>query len=110
MFHKLTKADTAKIARKMLTSLEKKLCDMDIAMTFTDAAVEAVAEKGYDPDYGAGRSPPCDPEPGGGPLFPRKCWRSTVTANKAYSCDYRDGKFTFEAVEGTETGAEPQRA
>ena len=53
VFHKLTKADTAKIARKMLATLEKKLHDMDIQMEFTDAAVEAVADKGYDPTYGA---------------------------------------------------------
>ena len=37
-----------------------------------------------------------------------KMLEGTVTANKAYSCDYRDGKFTFEAVEGTETPAQPQ--
>ena len=37
-----------------------------------------------------------------------KMLEGTVTANKAYSCDYRDSKFTFEAVEGTETPAQPQ--
>ena len=31
VFHKLTKEDTQKIARKMLSTLEKKLSDMDIA-------------------------------------------------------------------------------
>ena len=38
VFHKLTKEDTQKIARKMLAALEKKLHDMDIQMEFTDAA------------------------------------------------------------------------
>ena len=107
VFHKLTKADTAKIARKMLTSLEKKLCDMDIAMTFTDAAVEAVAEKGYDPDYGARPLRRVIQNQVEDPIS-EKMLEGTVTANKAYSCDYRDGKFTFEAVEGTETPAQPQ--
>lgn len=107
VFHKLTKADTAKIARKMLTSLEKKLCDMDIAMTFTDAAVEAIAEKGYDPDYGARPLRRVIQNQVEDPIS-EKMLEGTVTANKAYSCDYRDGKFTFEAVEGTETPAQPQ--
>src|SRR5699024_10828882 len=53
VFHKLTKNDTQKIARKMLSTLEQKLKDMDIQMSFTDAAIEAVADKGYDPTYGA---------------------------------------------------------
>lgn len=35
VFHKLTKEDTQKIARKMLATLEKKLRDMDIQMEFT---------------------------------------------------------------------------
>ena len=37
VFHKLTKNDTQKIARKMLSTLEQKLKDMDIQMSFTDA-------------------------------------------------------------------------
>ena len=49
VFHKLTKNDTQQIARKMLSTLEQKLKDMDIQMSFTDAAIEAVADKGYDP-------------------------------------------------------------
>lgn len=107
VFHKLTKADTAKIARKMLSSLEKKLNDMDIAMTFTDAAVEAVAEKGYDPDYGARPLRRVIQNQVEDPIS-EEMLEGKVTANKAYSCDYRDGKFTFDAVEGTETPAQPQ--
>ena len=107
VFHKLTKADTAKIARKMLSSLEKKLNDMDIAMTFTDAAVEAVAEKGYDPDYGARPLRRVIQNQVEDPIS-EEMLEGTVTANKAYSCDYRVGKFTFDAVESTETPAQPQ--
>ena len=95
VFHKLTKEDTGKIATKMLKVLGKKLEDMDITMHFTDAAVEAVAEKGYDPNYGARplrrviQSQVEDP-------ISEKMLEGAVTANKTYRCDYVDGAFTFE--------------
>ena len=37
----------------MLATLRAKLQEMDIQMEFAPEAVEAVAEKGYDPTYGA---------------------------------------------------------
>ena len=73
VFHKLTKEDTQKIARKMLATLEKKLRDMDIQMEFTDAAVEAVADRHDDPR--TRRLSPViqnqveDPSP-------RRCWKA----------------------------------
>ena len=94
VFHKLTKDDTQKIARKMLSALEKKLSEMDIQMEFTDAAVAAVADKGYDPNYGARplrrviQSQVEDP-------ISEEMLEGKVTANQSYRCDYSDGKFTF---------------
>ena len=102
VFHKLTKEDTAKIADKMLVTLKKKLQDMDIAMEFTTAAVEAVAEKGYDPNYGARplrrviQSQLEDP-------ISEKMLEGAITANKSYRCDFSDGKFVFEPVEPATT-------
>ena len=95
VFHKLTKEDTQQIARKMLLSLRQKLQDMDIAMDFTDAAVAAVADKGYDPTYGARplrrviQSQVEDP-------VSEKMLDGSVKANQSYQCDYREGKFVFE--------------
>ena len=105
VFHKLTKEDAAKIAEKMLSTLKQKLQDMDIAMEFTKAAVEAVAEKGYDPNYGARplrrviQSQVEDPISG-------KMLEGAVTANKSYRCDYVDGKFVFEPAETAESTSE----
>ena len=102
VFHKLTKEDTAKIADKMLVTLKKKLQDMDIAMEFTTAAVEAVAEKGYDPNYGARplrrviQSQLEDP-------ISEKMLEGAITANKSYRCDFSEGKFVFEPVEPATT-------
>ncbi len=104
VFHKLTKEDTSKIAGKMLSTLTKKLADMDITMSFTPAAVDAVAEKGYDPSYGARplrrviQSQVEDP-------ISEKMLEGAVTANKTYRCDYVDGKFTFDEETEKETPA-----
>ncbi len=104
VFHKLTKEDTSKIAGKMLNTLTKKLADMDITMSFTPAAVDAVAEKGYDPNYGARplrrviQSQVEDP-------ISEKMLEGAVTANKTYQCDCVDGKFTFDEETEKETSA-----
>ena len=98
VFHKLNKEDTAKIAEKMLSTLQQKLQDMDISMEFTKAAVDAVADKGYDPMYGARplrrviQSQVEDP-------ISEKMLEGEITANKVYRCGYVDDKFVFEPVE-----------
>ncbi len=53
VFRKLSKDDTVRIAENMLSSLKNKLGDMDISVEFSMDAVNAIAEKGYDPSYGA---------------------------------------------------------
>ena len=105
VFHKLTKEDTQKIARKMLATLEKKLHDMDIQMEFTDAAVEAVADKGYDPTYGARPLRRVIQNQVEDPIS-EKMLEGAITANKAYRCDYTEGKFTFEPAEAAAPAAE----
>ena len=100
VFHKLTKEDTQKIAQKMLSTLQRKLEEMDITMSFTDAAVAAVAEKGYDPSYGARPLRRVIQNQVEDPIS-EKMLEGAVTANKAYSCDYRDDKFVFEPAPET---------
>ena len=53
VFHKLLHEDIQRIAGKMLEGLQEQLSDMEIAVEFTPAAVEAVANAGFDPIYGA---------------------------------------------------------
>ena len=97
VFHKLTKEDTSQIAGKMLDTLRKKLCDMEIGMEFTPEAVAAVAEQGYDPLYGAR------------PLrrviqnqiedaVSERMLEGVIAANKGYRCTYDEGKFVFTEV------------
>jgi ATP-dependent Clp protease ATP-binding subunit ClpC len=53
VFNKLSKSDIHQIARRMLEQLDKRMDDMDIRVKITDAAVEQIANEGFDPIYGA---------------------------------------------------------
>ena len=53
VFHGLDEKNIGAIARIQLATLEKRLAKMEIGMTLTDAALQKIAEAGYDPVYGA---------------------------------------------------------
>ncbi len=53
VFHALSKDDLKKIVELQLKEVEKRLTDRKIEATFTDKAKEFIADKGYDPAYGA---------------------------------------------------------
>ena len=53
LFHRLKRENMAAIVRIQLERLEKLLADRRISLSLTDEAVEWLANKGYDPAYGA---------------------------------------------------------
>jgi len=53
VFHTLEKKHMKEIAKLMLKQLQKRLKDQDIEFSLTDKAVEKIAEKGFQPEYGA---------------------------------------------------------
>lgn len=53
VFNQLEKSDIEEIARRMLKTLVKRVHDMDIDLEFTDEAVSAIADAGFDKVYGA---------------------------------------------------------
>ncbi|MBE6948762.1 MAG: ATP-dependent Clp protease ATP-binding subunit [Ruminococcaceae bacterium] len=53
VFHQLTKDDIHEIARKMLDTVTARVEAMGFAMNVDDGAVAILAEKGFDPKYGA---------------------------------------------------------
>ena len=94
VFNQLEKDDIKEIARRMLKTLIKRVKDMDIDIEFTDEAVSALADEGFDKTYGAR------------PL--RRAIQSkiedrlselildgTVKPNTKCTVDYKDGEFTF---------------
>ena len=92
VFRKLLHDDIRKIAGKMLSGLQKQLRDMDIAVEFSDAAVDAVANAGFDPIYGARplrraiRSKLEDP-------ISEAMLESRMKAGGSYICDFADGVY-----------------
>ena len=53
VFERLKKEDVKEIAKLMLGELKKRLSANEIKAEFTDSAVDALSEVGYDKDYGA---------------------------------------------------------
>ncbi|MCC8015978.1 MAG: ATP-dependent Clp protease ATP-binding subunit, partial [Clostridiales bacterium] len=53
VFNQLEKNDIEEIAKRMLKTLTKRLKDMDIDLSFTDSAISALADAGFDKVYGA---------------------------------------------------------
>lgn len=92
VFRKLLHDDIRKIAGKMLSGLQKQLRDMDIAVEFSDAAVDAVANAGFDPIYGARplrraiRSKLEDP-------ISEAMLEGRMKAGGSYICDFADGVY-----------------
>jgi ATP-dependent Clp protease ATP-binding subunit ClpB len=53
VFHALDEKQIGQIARIQLQVLEKRLAKLDIRLKITDAALQKIAEAGFDPVYGA---------------------------------------------------------
>ncbi len=53
VFHPLAREEIRKIARIQMQALEARLAERDLALAVTDAALDKLAEAGFDPVYGA---------------------------------------------------------
>lgn len=53
IFSRLSKAELRRIVRLNLTDLERRLKDRDISITVSEQALDLLAERGYDPEFGA---------------------------------------------------------
>lgn len=100
VFNKLTSDDIQQIAKRLLKTLESRLENLGITAEFTDEAVRAVAEAGFDDVYGArplkrAIQSKIEDE------ISEKMLDGTVNNGGKVKCDFKDGKFTFEAVENS---------
>ncbi|MDE5983816.1 MAG: ATP-dependent Clp protease ATP-binding subunit [Eubacterium sp.] len=93
VFNQLEKKDIEEIAKRMLSSLKKQLAELGTDVIFTDNAVSAIADAGFDKVYGAR------------PL--RRAIQTKIEdklselilenkLGKKCTVDYKDGEFTFE--------------
>ena len=53
VFHRLNEQDTRAISRLMLTEISRRLSERGIKLSYTPAAADELAKKGFDPEYGA---------------------------------------------------------
>jgi ATP-dependent Clp protease ATP-binding subunit ClpC len=93
VFNQLEKSDIEEIARRMLSSLKKRVDELGITLEFTENAISAIADAGFDKVYGAR------------PL--RRAIQTKIEdklselilenkLDKECTVDFKDGEFTFE--------------
>lgn len=98
VFTKLNKDDIKNIASKMLATLAKRVAAVGIDISFSDDAVAAIADEGFDPVYGAR------------PLrraiqsriedqLSEAMLDSSIKEGDKIICNFKDGKFGFEKAE-----------
>jgi ATP-dependent Clp protease ATP-binding subunit ClpC len=93
VFNQLEKEDIEEIARRMLATLTKRVGELGTEVEFTDGAISAIADEGFDKVYGAR------------PL--RRAIQTKIEdklselileekLGEHCTVDYKDGEFTFE--------------
>ena len=109
VFNRLQKEDIKEIAKRMLKSLDKRLAEMDIELSFTDDAISAIADAGFDDVYGARPLRRAIQQKIEDPLSERMLEKKVVPGG-TYVADFKDGKFTFENAEDSKVSAEKETA
>ena len=95
VFRQLTKENINEIARRMLSGLSERIAQLDFELEFSEEAVEAIGNAGFDPVYGAR------------PLrraiqqriedkLSEKLLEGTMENGGKYICRYENGEFVFE--------------
>ena len=111
VFRALTKEQMADIARLLLERTRRRLRAQDVELEFTQEAVNLVATKGFDPEFGARPlrrtiQRKVDNE------LSRMLLEGSLNSGDRVVVGVEDGKLSFEALEesalvGTESGDEP---
>ncbi len=92
VFHKLSRENINEIAGKMLDGLKSRLSNAGIIAETTDAAVEKIAENGFDDNYGARplrRAIQSDIED----MVAERMLEGKVKEGQTVVIDYKDGSF-----------------
>lgn len=95
VFNKLNKDEIKQIASKMLNTLADRLKNMNIEISFTDEAVTAIADKGFDDNYGARPLRRAIQSEIEDPLS-EKMLEGNIKENSKIVCGFKDDKFTFD--------------
>lgn len=98
VFHPLNKEQIRQIVTLELNKVQKRLAEHNITLEVTEAARDYLAEKGYDPDYGARplrRLVQSEVED----ALSDALLLGTIRDNSRVRIDYQEGKLTFTTLE-----------
>ncbi len=109
VFNRLEKDDIKEIAKRMLKTLTRRLNEMDIELSFTDEAISAIADAGFDNVYGARPLRRAIQRRIEDPLSELMLEKKVVSGGR-YVADFKDGKFTFESAEENKAPDEKETA
>ena len=96
VFNKLTKDEIKQIAGKMLETLTKRLDSLGVKVSFTDKAIEKIADEGFDDTYGARplrRAITTNIED----QLSERMLEADFDSTKPIVCDHDGEKFTFNS-------------
>lgn len=95
VFHQLGKNDINEIAKRMLSTLSKRVRELGIELEFSSEAVEAIGKAGFDPVYGARPLRRAIQQQIEDKLS-EDMLEGKLSSGKSYICRFADDKFTFE--------------
>ena len=94
VFNRLNQADIREIANRMLSGLQERVRSLEIHVAFDGSAIQAIADEGFDPVYGArplrrAIQSKIEDE------LSEQMLNGSVKAGCSYVCAFQDGKFVF---------------
>ena len=95
VFRQLAEDDIRQIARRMLSSLDRRVGDLEITLSVSDEAVAELARAGFDPVYGARPLRRAIQSRIEDPLA-EKLLEGVFHAGDTVSVTYNDGEFRFD--------------
>ncbi len=100
VFHSLDAEQIRKIVKLQVKRLQDQLAESKIQLAVTDAAIDAIAQRGYDPTFGARPLKRVIQQSIQNPLAVEILKRE-LTEGSRVAVDCVDGEFTFERAEQT---------
>jgi ATP-dependent Clp protease ATP-binding subunit ClpB len=97
VFHPLDRSQIGKIVELQLKRLEQLLAEQEVSLEVTPAAKNAIAEEGYDPQFGARPLKRVIQQRIQNPLA-TELLQGRIPQGGGVRIDYRDEEFTFEPI------------
>lgn len=95
VFNQLEQKDIEEIAKRMLSSLSKRVAELEIELDFTPEAVTAIAEAGFDKVYGARPLRRAIQQKIEDPLS-ELMLKNKIAKGSKCTVDFKNNEFTFE--------------